>query len=266
MKEYISALSNGTKDSEVKKWMENVLKLKMKERDVLLSSLRFTLDQDDLIRKIKEKIKSSIVVRNNHDDVYHSLHSNIRTYFYKTIKAGKKIQITFDEYKRLFGSCYFTGANGKLPIRRVAVAIPSEPTKLRFIKMLIDINDLDDSKEDEIIEHTTNMLLLLNHLEEWEKSGYIGPAVRQVFDNESILKWRNIFKESTRAVEKLVKGGRKIEEIDADIIEGALKCLDTIRREVLTIEDTMLDTALSNGQFYLLSENEQIGWRYDWKS
>jgi len=46
---------------------------------------------------------------------------------------------------------------------------------------------------------------------------------------------------------------------------NALDCYYDVMREKLSILSTAIGSALSNGEFIKLANEEQIGWRYEWK-
>ena len=52
--------------------------------------------------------------------------------------------------------------------------------------------------------------------------------------------------------------GNENKDLGAQIVE----CL---RKENLLLADHRLDTEISNGYYYLLSNTPEIGWHYDWE-
>ncbi|MFF3926646.1 hypothetical protein [Paenibacillus lactis] len=84
------------------------------------------------------------------------------------------------------------------------------------------------------------------------------------FNNDCIARWRNCHDEVHREINLDLKmfGTAPSEK---DIVLAALKCVDAVRKNELIFDETALDTELSNGQFYLLSNDPLIGWRIDWE-
>ena len=52
---------------------------------------------------------------------------------------------------------------------------------------------------------------------------------------------------------------------ESDYNHAGLQVLDSLREKKLTIAEETLDTDLSNGTFYDLSDVPDIGWSKDWE-
>ena len=115
-----------------------------------------------------------------------------------------------------------------------------------------------------MIAFTTQMLQLHNNLKKWEEDGDLLISQLERFNTESILIWKNSFNTKFREIKHKMINGIPVEE--SEIKYKALECLDEMRKAILTIDETILTTELSNGHFYLLTEYNTIGWHYDWKS
>lgn len=111
---------------------------------------------------------------------------------------------------------------------------------------------------------TNHMLQINNHLNDWINKGLIIQEQVDEFNNECIIRWRNTFDEVHREINLDQKMFDKTPE-EREIILAALKCLDEIRKKELVLDETDLDIELSNGQFYLLSNTAELGWRIDWE-
>jgi hypothetical protein len=105
---------------------------------------------------------------------------------------------------------------------------------------------------------------LINNLKKWEEDGDIVNYEIENFNKQTILIWRNSFREKFRSIKAKINNMDKIDE--SEIKYKAIECLDEMRKAILAIDDTILSLELSNGHFYYLTNNDQIGWHYEWQS
>ncbi|RAW01960.1 hypothetical protein [Pseudochryseolinea flava] len=262
---YLDGLIAGTQDADVKKYMENVRALAKTHLSLFLSAFQFDLSEDNLIQKIKDRILEKIHLEEKVQDVYQSLHSALRDKNYLTVKEKEIIEYSFEDFNKHFKSCFKLGLSTKLPIREIQFQIPDDPSQQLFIKQLVDIGDVDSDDKARIAELTTHLLKLFNNLKEWEMTDGLLPSTKKGFDRNSVGLWTNCFRSVYRDVMQRLKSGLDVSTIDDEIKQKALECLDEMRRQTLKIEDTDLDIDLSNGHFYLLTEEKSIGWHYDWE-
>ncbi len=115
-----------------------------------------------------------------------------------------------------------------------------------------------------MLEYTIQMFQLINNIKKWEEDGDIVNHEIEDFNKQSLLIWKNSFREKFRHIRAKIDRGVIVDE--SEIKNKALECLDKMRRQILTIDETTLTVALSNGHFYYLTNNDLIGWHYDWKS
>jgi polyhydroxyalkanoate synthesis regulator phasin len=123
-----------------------------------------------------------------------------------------------------------------------------------FIEQLIEINDISIDDLEEITRLTVFKLKLQNNLDTWLQQGEITSNEVADFKKDAIEQWRNKHKSSYRG--------------DSDEKEHnntALNVLDSIREKKLTLCQQPMNTSLSNGTFYDLSDSPVIGWRKDWR-
>lgn len=133
-----------------------------------------------------------------------------------------------------------------------------------FIKQLIDICAVDETDTAEMLRLTGQMLQTSNHLEDWINKGLIVEEQLDEFVKDCINKWKNTHDAVHRKINLNLKLSGKYPSEEEIILSGS-ECLDKIRDLELVLDETNLDTELSNGEFYILSNELRIGWRYDWK-
>lgn len=251
---YISTLEN-----QEEKWLEN-----------FLNKLRIEHNKDDLINRIKLRIKEKNVKSSRIDDVFASVNSRLKELIYKDIKAGKKVKFTFDEYDKHFTRLFELGRSIKLPIilGNKSVPLPENPQDHTFIKQLLDIQILsrhDTDYEENLVNFFTSKYEMHNHLLRWIQQSEITEDVKREFDEETKSQWTTIFNSTYSKLKRKLRG-MSIEEIDKDkLLDLASQCYFETLKIKLSLDDTPINTSMSNGQFYLLSDIPVIGWDYCWK-
>lgn len=265
IKAYISGLTKKTEDADLKNKIRTVLSLKAALKD-FLEKIKVDLDEDDLIRRIKNRINEKIYFTEKVDDVYNTLHSALRDKNYLDVKAGKKMITSFADFKLQFQNCFKVGLSTLLPKRELPLLLPENAEDQLFIRQLMDIGDIMPFDEEKIMELTTHMLKFINNYKYWEMNDGLLPSQKQDFERISRLIWKNSFEKAYRKISKTFMKGVDLTTLDEEIKESALQCLDEMKKELLTLDETILDVELSNGHFYFLTEEKSIGWHFSWKT
>ncbi len=255
IKSTVQGLLKKTEDETISKYINTLLKVDDKVFKKFLRKLRFELDEKDIFEKCKEAIKADKILENKIDDVFSSLDSALRKDNFITITGGGKVLITFEDFYKKYKKHYDIARNDKLLIRPFDGLLPDKLEKQIFIKQLLDIEDVQTFDIENIAEFTRFKFKLQNNLSKWFQDGEITNNEIEAFENEAITQWKNEFRPKYRG---------KIE--DSKIDRLALKILDEIRKRKLSISQQELETDMSNGVFYSLSDRPVIGWRKDWES
>ena len=119
-----------------------------------------------------------------------------------------------------------------------------------FIKKLVEVGDIQDEDFDEISEYTTHRLKLKNNLLNWHINGEITNLEIDEFDSNTKTIWKNKFRKKRRKV------------FNNDV---SCEMIDELRELRLSIDSQEIDIEMSNGEFYQLSDNLEIGWTEDWE-
>jgi len=265
-KDYLKALAKNTGDETIKGYIDKFRSLNSEQLNHFTKKISFELNHDDLISSIKRRLLEKIHIKERVEDVYKSLHSELRDTNYLNVKAGVLNIISFEEFNRKFGKCFKVAISTKLPIRDLPYILPDHPEQQLFIRQLLDIGDISASDKESIIAYTTQMLQLLNNLKDWEENGDFLESDRKKFNKETSFIQQTAFKATYRAIRAKIEGGKAASEIDGDIKNAALSLLDDMRRQILQFDETQLSLELSHGHFYLLTEESEIGWHFDWKN
>jgi hypothetical protein len=263
-KTYLQDLINSGEDTTINNYIKLFKSLNNSTLQDFVKHIDLKLDEDNLIDKIKERILEKIFFKERVDDVFNDLYSELKLNDYLEVKKGDKKILTYEDFVSKFRKCFKKGLNNKLPIRNFKIITPSKIEDQKFIIQLVDIGDVNISDKDEILEYTIQMFQLINNLKKWEEDGDIVNYEIESFNRQSILIWKNSFKEKFRQIKMKLNSGTNVE--DSEIKYKALECLDEMRKAILSIDETLLSLELSNGHFYHLANNEQIGWHFNWES
>ena len=263
--DFLKGLKGRTQNKEVKSYIKNVLSIGKKKLKLFLLRLSIETSIDDIINRVKTKILEHCHQKNLVDAVFESLSSNMNAAKYLDIKDRKKFEITFDDFNSRFGKCFRIAFKDKpLPKRTYPVNLPGNLEEQTFIKQLLDIGEIT-SGSSLIIQYTTQMLQVINHLADWTENNLVLPTEMDEFKKEAILKWSNEFRARYRNIERQINSGASINDLEAEIQDLGIQLVDYLRKENLTIADNSLGIDLSNGHYYALSDTPEIGWHYDWK-
>lgn len=263
-KDYLQILIDEGEDIVINNYIKTLKGLNATLLQNFIKKIELKLDEDNIIDKIKERILEKIFFKERVEDVFNDLYSELKSSEYLEVKKGIKTVLSFEDFVAKFRKCFKKGLNHKLPIRKFDVLAPLKIEDQKFIIQLVDIGDININDKDEILEYTIQMFQLINNLKKWEEDGDIVNYEIENFNKQTILIWRNSFREKFRTIKAKINNMDEIDE--SEIKYKAIQCLDEMRKAILAIDDTILSLELSNGHFYYLTNNDQIGWHYEWQS
>lgn len=263
----LNELRTKTKDETIQKYIDNLSSFDKIKLSTFLSKLTIETGVDEIIERIKGKLL--FLYREKHivEAIYDSLYSNLQLSKYLEIKEGQKFEISFDDFNRKFGKCFkvSTGVQ-KLPTRNFPVLLPENPEEQIFIKQLLDIGEIQGGSQD-VIKYTTLMLKFLRHYTYWsDEENFILFSEAEDFKRDSISRWDNEFKSKYRQIERKINSGAPIDSLESEIKDLSIELVEYIRRLDLSIGDYLpIGVDFTNGHYYLLSNNLEIGWHFDWQ-
>ena len=265
----LKELKAKTKDETLKKYIQNVISLRKKKLKVFLTKLTIDTDADEIIEKIKNQISNNTRQdKEKVDAVFDSLYSNLQSAKYTDIKDRKTFEISYEDFVKRFGRCFIVAFETKpLPKRNVPVLLPDNLENQLFIKQLIDVGQIQSGSKD-IIKFTTQMLKFLNDFTYWsEEEHFILLTEAEEFRKNSIEIWINEFRAKYRKIERQINSETPLHELEDDIKDLGADLVDYIRKQDLYIQGfSPIGIEYSNGHYYALSDNLEIGWHFDWEN
>lgn len=250
---YIKSLSERTQDADIRKYILSVNGLEEIVRKEFLDHVRFELDVDDIIGRVKKSIREKIIEPENIDAVFERLDSRIKSENYLAVKRGEALSIDFEDFATRYGKIFKDARNKKLVPYRFQAVLPDDIFSQKFIRRLIEIGALNAADVERAVDYTRQKIRLSTNLEKWVQDGNVVGDEVDDFHDEVFSRWDNEFY-------GLFDDCSSMDEV----IDSAFGLLRMLRRERFRLSDTELDTQLSNGELYYLSDIGRIGWHRDW--
>lgn len=249
----VNFLYEKTTDENIKKYINFILTLNFDIQVIFFEKIYLELDQDDLDSLIKESIRDKMIEECRIQEVYERLDSNIRLDNFLNIKKGIKIEIFFENFYERYRKI-FSAARVPLQLSKpFKPVLPDNIFSQNFIKQLIAIQVIKGNEIEKAIKYTSQRLKITRFLEEWLQDGDIVYDEINDFHNDVSNKWENEFDHWCDSCD------------DLETVKNAKELLRSLRNIEFTIANNKLNTELSNGELYHLSNENLIGWHRDWK-
>ncbi|MGV8946469.1 MAG: hypothetical protein ACOH1N_08575 [Lutibacter sp.] len=264
----LKKLADKTKDVTIKKYINSVTSLGKRKLNSFLPKLNIETSTDDVIEKIKNRILENVRQEKFIEPIFESLSSNLHLAKYLDIKDRNKFEISFEVFNIRFGKCFNVAfEKGILPKRNLPILLPEDLESQIFIRQLIDIGEVQSGSND-IIKFTTAMLKFLNDFTFWsEEENFFQLTDAEDFKKNSIQIWSVEFRAKYRQIEKHINSGTSLIELEDDIKNLGVDLVDYLRKQDLSIQGYLpLGVEYSNGHYYALSDNLEIGWHFDWEN
>lgn len=250
----ISSLSQKTTDSNIKKYISNVLSLSDSVGEAFFRNIQFDLGCDDIINKCKISIKEYMIEEHKIDDVFSKIDSKLRADIFISARKKEKVLVSWDDVYKKFRAYFDRARSHGLIIKKFSGEMPDNLENQKFIQQLIDIEDIPRDDIESMAQFTRHLLQMRNNIDEWYKNGDLTQHEIDDFKAEAQAKWKNEFR-------KAYRGNCS----DQEIAKRACDLIDSLRKETLPLASQNMPTEMSNGQFYHLSDVPEIGWHKDWE-
>ena len=250
----IKSIKAQSKDATIQGYIDDVLKLDPAVSQKFFSQLQFALGRDQIIDACKKSIAEKQIDASRIDDVFHAVDSEVRQESFATVKAGKKIAISFDDFTRKYRRHFDKARSGALLFREFPPVLPDNLLDQTFIKQLVDIKDISENDIEFHTKFTTRRLHFRDNLERLIQDGDITQSDVDGLEDEAATMWEGKFLQTYSGQQATV---------DEDASARAI--LGDLRQRKLTLASQALPLSMSNGGFYDLSDRPVIGWLSNWK-
>ena len=268
VKDIISKIYNNTTNEKIQGHIKNVLQLSENKLDEFLLRIEFQTNTGNVIEEIIKRLKERFFQKkaDRINMVMDSLFANLYKDKYIKIDNHGSFEITFEDFCSKYERCFRPIFDEEpLPIRKLSFHLPNNIEDKVFIQQLLDIGDVN-SGSSEIEDYATLWFQAFNNFQNWIENSFVLSTEIDDFEKNAIRIWKNKFKSKYRTIEQRLSAGETINNLDEEIKSLALELLDFIRQEKLSLANTDLGIEISNGYYYLLSDEPKIGWHYDWKN
>jgi hypothetical protein len=262
IRNFIRDLKEKSQNEDLKKYLRKIES--SNKLEYLLRRVSFEcITQEELLEKIKFRIRNIGIKEVDCDDATNSFIGEIETKWFESIQSGERPRITIDEIISIKEAIVAKYSGGKKfrGKRNFEIDIPEENlTDQLFIKQLLSVHDISPDDKEEIIEYTQQVL-------DYTKS------VASMRDNHTILNedFVNLNRDAYRYWrEKFRHHYKNVDCNDEEqICSRASDLLNDIRDKELNFAGSEnIETYFSNGLFYSLSNgcNDEyaIGWHLKW--
>jgi len=223
--------------------------LEFEHIESLIKNIDVTLNEDNLINKIKEYLKVNLAV-DNFEDAYFEIEGRLRTLNYLSIKDNKKIIYSkIDFSKNILAPVLEKVRNSKFYITKEVYVENPKIEDTNFAKQLLDLK----VRPEDIIDVYYYMQICLSNLKKWEeRDNIIQPEDREKYFKNAIRRWKHYHDVRHR-------------QPYADE-NNSLDCYSDCMLETLKLCSVEMDEDVSNGTFIYLSDDLKIGWLKNWES
>lgn len=178
--------------------------------------------------------------------------------FSENADKGTPLSYTFEERHKRFESVFQFHREEKLDFRIKMEKYKNEFLDLVCIQQLIKVRDFAASETDKVAKYASHFYSFKNRYNQLVEDSKILDHEDMSFRDNAITFWENEFDHAYNSLDDKATE----EEID----KKAKDILYEVRKHKLKLCDEYLETAISNGAFYYLSDECVIGWHRDWKN
>jgi hypothetical protein len=254
LKAALSALVDKTADATIKGYIAAVASLNNEISEQYFRRVFVELSVDDIIGRVKLSIRDKFIDPSRIDEVFARLDSRIREDNFYCIKAALPILIARDDFMEKYKNIFVDGRSKILPEPTFTPVLPDKIFAQLFIKRLIEIEAIDPSDTETALDYTTQKLRIARFLEAWLQTGDLLSDEVNAFHKEVFTRWRNKFQFAFKKC-----------ATPSDVVDKALELFVALREERFKVGPSELNTELSNGELYYLSDDGKIGWHRDWE-
>lgn len=250
--ETLTSLIEGTDSDDIKKYIRDVQGL----RDLLplfFEKVSLLLEIDQIIESCLQLLLEKQIPQHRVERLFSDLDSQIRKDNFLTIKAGQKIEISFESFSKTYRKYFDVARSTELEVRRDYDPLPESLESQIFIRQLVDIDDFPPNDLDQMVEFTTTKRRSEKNFERWSLEGDWTAIQQEQFSEDARLYWFNSFRKMHRNQTEPEK-------------HRARAIVDSLREVKLCVEGQPLPLEFSNGHFYSLADRPAIGFIKDWKT
>lgn len=250
----LNNISNTTKDTEIKKYITNILSLNSAVLKGFFFNIHFDFDTEEIIKKCKDAIYDLAIPSEKIDETFSYLDSTMRAENYFKIKNGEKLIITYENARRLLIEYVCTRIRSpKIRETYIERELPAKLIDQTFIKQLTDINYIEPDDMNEVVSFTQKKMHAENNLDRWITEGSISQAEILVFEKNTLTTLENCKRKHFRGLS------------DSEIDKATHRVIDESLEKDMSLDSINLSKIFSNGEYFRLTNIPKTGWHKNWE-
>lgn len=229
-----------------------------KFRREFLLKLKFeSLSFDDIKQKCHSHIRGMHFTGNQIQEVFDDFKTEVEKDFTKCAKIGLPLSYDYEKKLERFDAVFQNKRVDDLNFRIKEEKFNPNFLKLVCIRQLIKVGDVKEKNIDKIARIVTHFLSFKNRFNELQDNYRITTTDFDNFQQNTIAFWKNHFERVYDDIDEQTN--------EKEITDRAKKLLEKIRDFEVSLCKEKLLIPISNGAFYYLSDECQIGWHRDWE-
>lgn len=249
---YLDDLKKKTNNSNIIDYIETISALNKAVFEGFINNIQTEQAKTNVIEQIKCQIREKMIKQSRVDDVFNAIYAKLKADFFEKVHKGQKQSISYNEYLDTFTPIFENYKTTPLPYRFFKPMLPDNIEEQYFLQELIDIGDIDKTDLVEMVDYTESMIQMKMNLDKWYEDNELSIEDIDNFHNEAFNIWKNNHK-------------KHHSHSDNEDNINAYNCLAELREKLLKIKQTELQISPSNGEFYYLSNEQEIGWKKHWQ-
>ena len=229
-----------------------------KLRKEFLCRVRFEfLSFDDIIQKSNFHIRGMHVARDQIQGAFDDFKSEVDKDLMECAKTGSPLSYDYEKKLERFDAVFQNRRADSLDFRIKKEKFRPDFCDLICIKQLVKVGDIKEKNTDKIARVVSHFLSFKNRFNELSDNFKITTKDFENFYENTISFWKNHFESVYDDIDENAD--------EKEITESAKKLLGKIRDFEVSLCKEKLLIPISNGAFYYLSDECQIGWHREWE-
>lgn len=242
--------------SNVQKQINSLKDFKFRRK--FLSKIKFEFLSFDAIKQnCLSHIRGMHFTGNQIQEVFDDFKTEVEKDFTECAKTGLPLSYDYEKKLKRFDAVFQNKHADDLDFRIKEETFNSDFLKLVCIRQLVKAGDVKKKNIDKIARIVTHFLSFKNRFNELRDNYKITTTDLENFHQNTMTFWKNHFERVYDDIDEQTN--------EKEITDRAKKLLEKIRDFEVSLCKEKLLIPISNGAFYYLSDECQIGWHREWE-
>ncbi len=246
----------GANENPIKKYVDHICSISDEKKSNLFRRISMVFSADDIFMRLSKKIEYFAICEKDASTVVHQLVGIFREKKYKIVKAGHKIIIDYDMFRKdfQFDRIIQISSDRKVDFSRYHQyknVNNIDPKNGLFAKQLTDIDIPIGEITDYAIEYAATSMFIQQLI----AGGNLSQIEDESINSELMSAWRTAHRQSYNQPD--IEDETKHKEV-------ARNCLYKLEDMPIHVSNSFLVRDMVKGKGMELSDMCRIGWRKDW--